>query len=212
MKLNNNMYDDEPSREPSINIGNKADFATNPDKSIYKEIDYGFSVKDSIIYIHGDIVLGLLFDFVSKVRTILDNRPESEKNAPITVLLNSDGGDVYEALGIIDYIRNLPVKVNMVARGRAMSAAALMLACTTGTRAASKMTSIMVHEISTANQGKASDIRANADHLDELEELTFQLLAQYTKQDLEFWRKQARKDFYMSADKAKEYGLIDTII
>jgi ATP-dependent Clp protease protease subunit len=100
----------------------------------------------------------------------------------------------------------------MVARGRAMSAAALMLACTTGTRAASKMTSIMVHEISTANQGKASDIRANADHLDELEELTFQLLAQYTKQDLEFWRKQARKDFYMSADKAKEYGLIDTIL
>ena len=212
MKLNNNMYDDEPSREASINIGNKAEPAANPDKSIYKEIDYGFSVKDSIIYIHGDIVLGLLFDFVSKVRTILDNRDESQKDAPITVLLNSDGGDVYEALGIIDYIRNLPVKVNMVARGRAMSAAALMLACTTGTRAASKMTSIMVHEISTANQGKASDIRANADHLDELEELTFQLLAQYTKQDLEFWRKQARKDFYMSADKAKEYGLIDTVI
>ena len=211
MKLQG-MYDDEPVKEgPSINIGSKSE-VTNPDKSIYKEIDYGFSVNDSIIYVHGDIVLGLLFDFVSKVRTILDNRDESQKDAPITVLINSDGGDVYEALGIIDYIKSLPVKVNMVARGRAMSAAALMLACTTGTRAASKMTSIMVHEISTANQGKASDIRANADHLFELEELTFQLLAQYSKQDIEFWRKQARKDFYMTADKAKEYGLIDAVI
>jgi hypothetical protein len=52
-----------------------------------------------------------------------------------------------------------------------MSAAALILACATGTRAASKMSSIMVHEISTANQGKASDIRANADHLENLEDL-----------------------------------------
>ena len=210
MKLQG-MYDDEPEKESSISIGNKTD-SRDPDKSIYKEIDYGFSVKDSIIYIHGDIVLGLLFDFVSKVRTILDNREEAQKDAPITVLINSDGGDVYEALGIIDYIKSLPVKVNMVARGRAMSAAALMLACTTGTRAASRMTSIMVHEISTANQGKASDIRANADHLEELEDLTFQLLAQHSKQDLEFWRKQARKDFYMTAEKAKEYGLIDAVI
>lgn len=212
MKVKNNMYDDEPSREASINIGNKSVSDNDPDKSIYKEIDYGFSVKDSIIYIHGDIVLGLLFDFVSKVRTILDNRDASQKDAPITVLLNSDGGDVYEALGIIDYIKGLPVKVNMVARGRAMSAAALMLACTTGTRASSKMTSIMVHEISTANQGKASDIRANADHLESLEEVTFQLLAQHSKMDLEFWRKQARKDFYMTSATALEYGLIDTIL
>jgi ATP-dependent Clp endopeptidase proteolytic subunit ClpP len=212
MKLNNSMYDDEPHKEASINIGNKAESATNPDKSIYKEIDYGFSVKDSIIYIHGDIVLGLLFDFVSKVRTILENRDESQKDAPITVLLNSDGGDVYEALGIIDYIKSLPIKVNMIARGRAMSAAALMLACTTGARAASRMTSVMVHEISTANQGKASDIRANADHLESLEDLTFQLLAQHSKMDLEFWRKQARKDFYMTSSMALEYGLIDTIL
>ena len=210
MKLKN-MYDDEPVKEPSINIG-KADSVSNPDKSIYKEIDYGFSVKDSIIYIHGDIVLGLLFDFVSKVRTILDNRAEERKNDPITVLINSDGGDVYEALGIIDYIQGLSVKVNVIARGRAMSAAALILACTTGTRASSKMTSIMVHEISTANQGKASDIRANADHLESLEDLTFELLAKHSKMDLDFWRKQARKDFYMTSATALEYGLIDTIL
>jgi len=208
-----NMYEEEVPMPSKVVLGQTLSSTdNNPDKSIYKEIDYGFSIKESIIYIHGDIVLGLLFDFVSKVRAILEHRDESHKNDPITVLINSDGGDLYEALGIIDYISTLPVKVNMIARGRAMSAAALMLACTTGTRAASKMTSIMVHEISTANQGKASDIKANADHLQELEDLTFQLLAQKSNKDEEFWRKSARKDFFLTAAKAKEYGLIDVIV
>lgn len=208
-----NIYDDEPQKEtPKIGPGINKPEPFNDDKSIYKEIDYGFNVNDSVIYIHGDIVLGLMFDFVSKVRIILEHRPKEMEGQPITVLINSDGGDLYEALGIIDYISTLPVKVNMIARGRAMSAAALMLACTTGTRAASKMTSIMVHEISTANQGKASDIKANADHLQELEDLTFQLLAERSNKDEEFWRKAARKDFFLTAAKAKEYGLIDVIV
>lgn len=211
--MKKNLYDDEPQKElPKIGPGHNKSETFNDDKSIYKEIDYGFNIQDSVIYIHGDIVLGLLFDFVSKVRIILENRPEANKKDPITVLINSDGGDLYEALGIIDYIETLPVKVNMIARGRAMSAAALMLACTTGTRAASKMTSIMVHEISTANQGKASDIKANADHLQELEDLTFQLLAKKSIKDEEFWRKSARKDFFLTAEKAKTYGLIDVIL
>ena len=211
MKMN--IYDDEPQKEiPKIGPGLNKSETFNDDKSIYKEIDYGFNINDSVIYIHGDIVLGLMFDFVSKVRIILENRPREMEGQPITVLINSDGGDLYEALGIIDYISTLPVKVNMIARGRAMSAAALMLACTTGTRAASKMTSIMVHEISTANQGKASDIKANADHLQELEDLTFQLLAEKSNKDEEFWRKAARKDFFLTAAKAKEYGLIDVIV
>lgn len=206
--IKNSMYDEDVQPSKQSNTPDKSDVT---DKSIYKEIDYGFSVKDSIIYVHGDIVLGLLFDFVSKVRTILDNRTV-DKDTPITVLINSDGGDVYEALGLIDYMKSQKIKFNVIARGRAMSAAALILCCATGTRAASKMTSIMVHEISTANQGKASDIRANADHLEELEDLTFKLLAEHSKMDIDFWRKQARKDFYMSASKALEYGLIDTIL
>lgn len=178
----------------------------------FREIEFGVNVDDSIIYLHGDIVMGNLFDFVAKVRIILANRPAEKSNDPITVLINSDGGDVYEALGMIDYIKTLPVKVNMVCRGRAMSAAALLLCATTGVRAASKMSTIMVHEISTTNFGKASDIKANADHVENLENVTFAILAEHSKQPDEFWRKHSRKDFYMSAEKALEYGLIDQIL
>ena len=126
--------------------------------------------------------------------------------------MNSNGGDVYEALGIIDYIESLSVPVNIIARGRAMSAGAMILCCGTGIRAASKSTTIMVHEASAEIFGKSGDIKANADHIDELEEDFYKIMANKTKQDEEFWRKACRKDFYMSAIKAKELGLIDEVI
>jgi ATP-dependent Clp protease protease subunit len=143
---------------------------------------------------------------------ILNYRPEEDAEKPITVLLNSNGGDVYEALGIIDYFETLPVPVNIVARGRAMSAAAMILCSATGIRAASKNTTIMMHEASAEIYGKTADLKANADHIDELEDSFYKMLATKSNQPEEFWIKACRKDFYMTAAKALEYGLIDQIL
>ena len=177
------------------------------DDDIFNEIDYGVNIQDSVVYLHGDIVLGNLFDFVAKIRIILANRPEEKQKEPITLMINSNGGDVYEALGIIDYIESLPVPVNIIARGRAMSAAALILCCATGLRAASKTSTIMVHEASAEIFGKSADIKANAEHIDELEEEVYKMMAGRTKQDIEFWKKACRKDYYMTAQKALDLGL-----
>lgn len=182
------------------------------DDSIYNEIDYGLNIKDSVVYLHGDIMIGNLFDFIAKIRLILANRPEDKANDPITLLINSNGGDVYEALGIIDYIESLSVPVNIIARGRAMSAAAMILCCGTGVRAASKSSTIMVHEASAEIFGKSADIKANAEHIDELEEDFYKMMAAKTKHDEDFWRKACRKDYYMTAQKALELGLIDKVI
>lgn len=184
----------------------------NEDDSIYNEIDYGLNIKDSVVYLHGDIMIGNLFDFIAKIRLILANRPEEKANDPITLLINSNGGDVYEALGIIDYIESLSVPVNVIARGRAMSAAAMILCCGTGIRAASKSSTIMVHEASAEIFGKSADIKANAEHIDELEEEFYKMMAKKTKHDEEFWRKACRKDYYMTAAKAVELGLIDKVL
>lgn len=184
----------------------------NEDDSIYNEIDYGLSIKDSVVYLHGDIMIGNLFDFIAKIRLILANRPEEKANDPITLLINSNGGDVYEALGIIDYIESLSVPVNVIVRGRAMSAAAMILCCGTGIRAASKSSTIMVHEASAEIFGKSADIKANAEHIDELEEEFYKMMAKKTKHDEEFWRKACRKDYYMTAAKAVELGLIDKVL
>jgi ATP-dependent Clp protease protease subunit len=182
------------------------------EQDVYKEFEFGFNSQDSIIYLHGDIQNGNLFDIVSKCRMILKYRPEEDAEKPITVLLNSNGGDVYEALGIIDYFETLQVPVNVVARGRAMSAAAMILCSASGVRAASKNTTIMLHEASAEIYGKTADLKANADHIDELEDSFYKMLATKSNQTEEFWIKACRKDFYMTAAKALEYGLIDQII
>ena len=69
--VNMNIYDEDMPKK-------KTDKSKDKDEkdSIYNEIDYGLNIKDSIIYVHGDIMLGNLFDFVSKTRLILDNRSE----------------------------------------------------------------------------------------------------------------------------------------
>ena len=203
------LYDDEPAMPKTKKVNDKD---TNFKNEVYNEIDYGVSINDSVIYLHGDILLGNLFDFISKVRLILEHRPVEAKDNPITLLINSNGGDVYEALGIIDYMETLSIPVNVIARGRAMSAAAMILCCGTGTRAASKNTTIMVHEASANIFGKSADIKANAEHIDELEEDFYKMMAKKTKQDEDFWRKACRKDYYMTAEKAAELGLIDQVI
>jgi len=209
--IKNNLYGDERRSSKPSYLEDK-DKDKNEDDSIYNEIDYGLNIKDSVVYLHGDIMIGNLFDFIAKIRLILANRPEDNANDPITLLINSNGGDVYEALGIIDYIESLSVPVNIIVRGRAMSAAAMILCCGTGLRAASKSSTIMVHEASAEIFGKSADIKANAEHIDELEEEFYKMMAKKTKHDEDFWRKACRKDYYMTAAKALELGLIDKVI
>ena len=203
------IYEDAPIK-PKKKIVDLEDSKKEDDT--FNEIDYGLNIDDSVIYMHGDIMLGSLFDFVSKVRIILKNRPFENASDPINLLINSNGGDVYEALGIIDYIESLSVPVNIIARGRAMSAAAMILACGTGKRIASKLTTIMLHEASAEIFGKSADIKANADHIDGLENDFYTMMADKTNQTEDFWRKSCRKDFYISATRAKELGVIDEVI
>jgi ATP-dependent Clp protease protease subunit len=70
----------------------------------------------------------------------------------------------------------------------------------------------MLHEASAEIYGKTADLKANADHIDELEDSFYKMLATKSNQTEEFWIKACRKDFYMTASKALEYGLIDQIV
>jgi ATP-dependent Clp protease protease subunit len=208
-----NIYDEGPNAQLRLSDPKQLNKLENEfEYDVYKEFEFGFNSKDSVIYLHGDIQNGNLFDIVSKCRVILKYRPEEDAEKPITVLLNSNGGDVYEALGIIDYFESLSVPVNIIARGRAMSAAAMILCSASGTRAASRNTTIMMHEASAEIYGKTADLKANADHIDALEDSFYKMLASKSNQTEEFWIKACRKDFYMTAAKALEYGLIDQVI
>lgn len=208
-----NMYDDEieeikvtkKKSEPSEDLPVKW-------KEALAQMDYGIDVESSTIYLFGDIADGTLYDFTLKIKAIIHMRDEEKKNDPINVVINSDGGDVYEALGMIDFMQSLNVKVNTICRGRAMSAAALLLCAGTGTRAASKNSTIMFHEISSGIYGKSSDMKANVQHTEKLEEILINIITKNSKRDSVFWKDKILKDYYLSPEESIELGVIDNII
>ena len=178
----------------------------------WRECDYGVNITDSVVYLSGEIDEHTGQEFIARTRTVLLNRPEEDAEKPITVLLDSGGGDAYSMFSILDYIESLPFPVNIVARGRAMSAGAMLLASTTGHRMASKRCTIMVHEGFTMQSGKASDIRAASKHVARIEELCNDMLANKTNKDSKWWQENTKTDYYMSAEEALELGIIDEIV
>ncbi len=180
-------------------------------EDLYSEITHCISIKDSLIYLVGEIGEFSLFDFVSRCRTILRERPPENLNDPINLVVNSTGGNTFEMFGIIDFIKSLKVKVNVIVRGQAMSAAAMILTCGTGTRMCSKYSTIMLHEGSAFNIGKSSDIQASAKQYKRMENNCLVLLEEHTKKDAAWWKENTRTDLYLSAEEALELGIIDKI-
>jgi ATP-dependent Clp protease protease subunit len=181
-------------------------------KEALSQIDYGIDVDTSTVYMFGDIADGTLYDFVLRVRAIMHMRGDDKKDEPVNIVINSDGGDVYEALGMIDFIQSLNVKVNTICRGRAMSAAALLLCSGTGVRAASKNSTIMFHEMSSGIYGKSSDMKANVQHMEKLEDILVSIMSENSKKDRKFWKETTIKDYYLSPEEALQLGVIDSII
>ena len=208
-----NMYDEELNEPKSVKSKEQSsDELPLKWKEALTQIDYGFDFETSSVLMFGDIAEGTLYDLVLRVRALLHMRGEERKSEPINIIINSDGGDVYEALGMIDFIQSLDVKVNTICRGRAMSAAALLLCAGTGIRAASKNSTIMFHEISSGIYGKSSDMKANVQHTEKLEEILINIITANSKKDSSFWKDKILKDYYLSPEEALELGVIDTII
>ena len=194
------------------NIRYESDDTNDTQRNYYREFDYGIDTTDNVILIQDEIQSGLTFDIVSKVRLLKKINGELDT---INILLNSPGGDVIETLALIDYIQSQKeqgIKFNIIVRGAAMSAAALLLTCGTGVRAASKHSKIMVHQLSTIVVGKLSDVKSNAKFSEELENECNQLMADNSNMDKEYWEGISSSDYFMSAEKALELGIIDKII
>ena len=207
------FYDDE--EEKTERVSKQKDASEDLPvrwKEALSQLDYGIDVDSSTIYMFGDIADGTLYDLVLRIRAVMYMRPDEKKNDPLNIVINSDGGDVYEALGMIDYIQSLNVKVNTICRGRAMSAAALLLCAGTGVRAVSKNSTIIFHEMSSGIYGKSSDMKANVQHMEKLEEILVSIMSDNSKKDGKFWKEKTIKDYYLSPEEALELGVIDSII
>jgi ATP-dependent Clp protease protease subunit len=211
-------YEEQESKEPTITSSAEEEVYYEDDlekKHLYKEIEFAVDVDDSVVYMIGEIEDFGLYDFMVRCRAIIKNREEGD-TSPINVIIDLVGGDVYEMFGIIDYIesleRNSNIKVNTICRGKAMSAAAMILACGTGKRLASKRSTIMIHEGSSMQAGKSSDLKAAHKYNAHLEDMANSILGEKTIKDKKFWSEQTKTDLYLSSKDAQKLGVIDGII
>ena len=179
-------------------------------ESLHNQLGTQLDYNDSVIFLSDEIGEHTLTDFIIRMRSLLQHR--RDKTAPINLMINSPGGDIYEMFGIIDYIESLDVKVNTICRGRAFSAAAIILVCGTGTRMMSKRSTVMFHQSSSFLGGKMSDITAYLDNVKSLEKVIYGMLSERTKKDAEWWRNKMRSDLFLTSNELLEIGVVDQII
>ena len=132
----------------------------------------------------------------------------------ISLYINSPGGSISAGMAIHDTMKYIKCDVSTICMGMAASMGAFLLASgTKGKRFALPNAEIMIHQpLMQGLQGQATDIKIHADHLVRTKEKMNTLLSQYTGQPLEKIQQDTERDNYLTAQQAKEYGLIDEVI
>ena len=131
----------------------------------------------------------------------------------ISIYINSPGGSVYAGLAIYDTMQFIKPQVQTICVGIAMSMGALLLSGgAEGKRMALPNAKILIHQVSSSFQGQATDIEIHAKEIIDVRKRLDEILAKHTKQDLEKVARDTERDYFMSAEEAKEYHLIDRVI
>src|SRR5881392_3213977 len=131
----------------------------------------------------------------------------------IQLYVNSPGGVVYAGLAIYDTMQFIKPDVATTCCGIAMSMGALLLASgTEGKRTALPNSKILIHQVSGGFSGQGTDIEIQARETIALKRRLEEIIANHTGKDIEEISKDMERDYYMTSDEAKEYGIIDNVI
>lgn len=170
---------------------------------------YSRLLKDRIIFL-GEEVNDVTASLVVAQMLFLESEDPSKD---INLYINSPGGSVVAGMAIYDTMRYVKCDVSTICMGMAASMGAFLLAGgTKGKRYALPNAEIMIHQPSGGAQGQASDIKIVADHILRTKKKLNEILADNTNQPIERVEVDTERDYYMSANEALEYGIIDKVI
>ena len=131
----------------------------------------------------------------------------------ISIYINSPGGSIYAGLAVYDTMQFIKPDVQTICVGMAMSMGAVILAGgTKGKRMALPHSKILIHQGSAGFHGQPTDIEIQAREVINLKRLMEEIMSKHTGQDLEKVAKDMDRDYYMTAQEARDYGIIDTVI
>ena len=131
----------------------------------------------------------------------------------ISIYINSPGGSVYAGLGIYDTMQFISSDVATICTGMAASmAAVLLVAGKEGKRSALTHSRVMIHQPMGGAQGQASDIEITAREIQKLKKELYSIIANHSHTDFDKVWADSDRDYWMTADEAKEYGMIDRVL
>ncbi len=170
---------------------------------------YSRLLKDRLVFIVGPVEDHMANLVVAQLLFLESENP----NKDIHLYINSPGGVVSAGLSIYDTMQFINCDVSTICVGQAASMGALLLAGgTKGKRFALPHSRIMVHQPSAGYQGQATDISIHAEEVLELKRRLNKIMAKHTGQNIETIERDLERDNFMSAEKAVDYGLIDTVL
>lgn len=170
---------------------------------------YSRLLKDRIVFIGTPIDDTIANLVIAQILFLQMEEPEKD----INVYINSPGGNVTSGLAIYDTMQFVKCPVNTYCIGQAASMGAMLLAAgTKGKRYALPHSRIMIHQPWGGAQGSASDINIQAQEILKMKKSLNQLLAQHTGKPLEQVEKDTDRDYFMSPQEAKDYGIVDSVV
>jgi ATP-dependent Clp protease, protease subunit len=170
---------------------------------------YSRLLKDRIIFMGEQVHDGMANTIIAQMLFLESEDPDKD----INVYINSPGGSVTAGLAIYDTMQYIRPSIATICMGQATSMAALLLAAgEKGKRYALPNSRIMIHQPLGGAQGQATDIDIQAREILKIKELIHRILAKHTGQALENIRRDTERDFFMDAEEALRYGVIDRVI
>jgi len=170
---------------------------------------YSRLLKDRIIFMGEQVVDSMANTVIAQMLFLESEDPDKD----INVYINSPGGSVTAGLAIYDTMQYIKPDIATICMGQTTSMAALLLAAgTKGKRYALPHGRVMIHQPLGGAQGQATDIDIHAREILKMRDELNDILAKHTGQDIKKIRKDTERDYFMSSEEAKEYGIIDKVI
>lgn len=166
-------------------------------------------MMDRIIFL-GEPIDDYVANIVTAQLLFLDS---TDRSRDIQMYINSPGGSVYAGLGIYDTMQFVSPDIATICTGMAASMGAiLMCAGVKGKRSALKHCRVMLHQPSGAISGQATDIEITAKEIKKVKQELYNIISHHTGKNVEAVAKDCDRDFWMSAEESKAYGLVDEVL
>ena len=170
---------------------------------------YSRLLKERIIFLGGPVDDASANVIIAQLIFLAHEDPKKD----ITLYIHSPGGVVTAGLAIYDTMQFIQPEVSTICIGMAASMGAVLLAGgAKGKRLALPNAEVMIHQVLGGAEGQASDIEISAKHILKMKERLNQILSTHSGKSVKQVEKDADRDYYMSAEEAKAYGLIDEIV